>query len=109
MKQTVHINDFHDAFHACGRGNQFSYEGRNALFEFLEQYESDMGEEMELDVIALCCEYAESSVEEIISSFDIYVPEDADDEEKAATVRQYLDMNTFIVGEVGDGFIYQQF
>ena len=42
-----------------GRGEQFSYVGLLALYDYLEQLGDDTGEEMELDVIALCCEYAE--------------------------------------------------
>jgi len=59
MKQTINIYDFQRAFKACGRGDFFSYEGLKALFEYLEEYEEDTGEEVELDVIALCCEYME--------------------------------------------------
>ena len=42
-----------------GRGKQFTYEGLNALFDYLEEYEDGTGETIELDVIALCCEYTE--------------------------------------------------
>jgi tRNA A37 threonylcarbamoyltransferase TsaD len=58
MKTTVNIYDFQRAFKAYDRDN-FSYEGLKALFEHLEQYEDDTGEEVELDVIALCCEFTE--------------------------------------------------
>lgn len=59
MKSTVNESMFHNAFHNMNRENNFSYEGRKALFDYLEQYEQDTGEEVELDVIALCCEYSE--------------------------------------------------
>ncbi len=59
MKQTVNKYDFSDAFIKMGRENNFSYEGRQALFDYLEQYEQETGEEMELDVIALCCDFTE--------------------------------------------------
>jgi hypothetical protein len=59
MKSTVNESQFIDAFTKMNRENNFSYEGRKALFEYLEQYEQDTGEEVELDVIALCCEYSE--------------------------------------------------
>jgi len=57
MFQTINNSDFHDAFIRMGRKENFSYEGRNALFEYLEDYEP----EMELDVVALCCSYSEYS------------------------------------------------
>lgn len=59
MKQTINEHQFIHAFEDMGRGNQFSYEGRAALFAYLTQLEEDTGEEIEFDVIALCCDYAE--------------------------------------------------
>ena len=50
--------DFERAFKNFERDN-FSYDGLKALFEYLEEYEEDTGEEVELDVIALCCDYME--------------------------------------------------
>ena len=50
--------DFERAFKRFERDN-FSYDGLKALFEYLEEYEEGTGEEVELDVIALCCEYME--------------------------------------------------
>ena len=41
------------------RKNNFSYEGLNALYNYLIDYEEDTGEETELDVIGLCCDYTE--------------------------------------------------
>ena len=59
MKQSINEYQFRDAFHKMERGEQFSYDGLSALYDYLEQLEDDIGEEIELDVIALCCEYAE--------------------------------------------------
>jgi len=58
MKQSVNMYDFERAFKNFERDN-FSYDGLKALFEYLEEYGDGMGEEVELDVIALCCEYME--------------------------------------------------
>jgi hypothetical protein len=63
---TIDQNDFRQAFIAYGRGDQFSYEGLNALFDYLEELSEDIGESIELDVIALCCEFSEyADLEEI--------------------------------------------
>jgi len=59
MKTTVSQYDFERAFNDMNRGNQFSYNGKKALFEWLEQLEEDCNQEMELDVIALCCDFTE--------------------------------------------------
>ena len=58
MKTTVNIHSFHRAFEKT-RPSQFSYAGRCELFQYLENMEEDLGEEFELDVIALCCEFTE--------------------------------------------------
>lgn len=65
MIQTITSSDFTTAFHRMGRGEQFTYEGLNALYDYLEDLGDDIGEPIELDVIAFCCEYAEyESLEE---------------------------------------------
>ena len=50
---------FERAFKNMDRGDQFSYDGLKALYEYLEEYEESTGEEIDLDVIALCCDYTE--------------------------------------------------
>ena len=55
MKTTVTQNGFIKAFHDANRGKQFSYNGLCALYDYFEEID----ENMELDVIAICCEYIE--------------------------------------------------
>ena len=59
MKQTVNFYDFDRAFELADRLDNFSYDGRRALFDYLEQYEDDCDIELELDVIGLCCDFTE--------------------------------------------------
>jgi len=59
MIQTLNFYDFACAFADCDRSEQFTYAGLRALFDYLEQYQDDIGEVVELDVVALCCEYSE--------------------------------------------------
>ena len=49
--------DFREEFKIIKK--KFSNEGLKALYEYLERYSEDIGENIELDVIALCCEYSE--------------------------------------------------
>lgn len=58
MKQTINEAQFIQQFKAI-RPENFSYEGLKTIFEYLEDLEQDMGEEYELDVIAICCEFSE--------------------------------------------------
>ena len=39
--------------------NNFSFEGAKALQEYLEQLSDDIGEDIEFDPVAWCCEYSE--------------------------------------------------
>lgn len=57
-------------FRECGREDHFSYEGFNALYNYLEEYSEDTGEEFEIDVIALCCDFTEyESWEEVYNNY----------------------------------------
>ena len=58
MKQTINEYQFRRAFETT-RPNNFSYEGLKALYEYLEEYEEDTEQEIELDVIGLCCDFTE--------------------------------------------------
>ena len=60
MKQIITESQFINAFKSWDTyKNQFSYEGLKALYNYLEELGDDIGEQIELDVIALCCEYSE--------------------------------------------------
>ena len=114
---TIGFCQFCDAFRDNYRNANFSYQGKRALFDYLEQYSEDSGQPVELDVIALCCEYYENDIETIISEYKIDIDTDdfqdldEDDQEKAKTeqVRDYLNDNTIILGEVPGGFVYAAF
>ena len=109
MKTTVSLYDFREAFRTMGRAEQFSYEGLEVLFDYLEQYEDDTGEELELDVIALCCDFYEDTVEAIAANYSIDLTECDDEDEQAEVVREYLEDNGALVGEVTGGFVYRAF
>lgn len=111
--QTLTFCQFCDAFRDMDRQNQFSYAGKQALFDYLEEYSDSTGDPVELDVIALCCEYAEESLEDIIYNYSIDVSEAEGDEDKieyiVEIVRDYLEYHTIIIGEVPGGFVYAVF
>jgi len=111
MKTTVYRDEFHNYFIKAGRDNQFSYEGRNILFDWIEQLDEDTGEETELDVIALCCEFSESTIEELIFDYGYLMDEDAIKDEDY--IREFLNDRTILCGEYeAEGetfFVYQQF
>lgn len=115
MKSTVSFYDFERAFADMGRKDQFTYSGLRVLFEHLEQMEEDTGTEIELDVIALCCEYYEDSACNIADNYRIDLTDldrDADDwdDQVADAIREYLERHTMVCGETDAGdFVYQSF
>jgi len=105
MKMTLSVSDFRDAFRSMGRTGQFSYEGLGLLFDYLEELDPDY----DLDVVELCCEYAEDTINGTAEAYDIDV-DGLDDEEKHDVVMEYLNDHTCVVGECADGaIVYAQF
>jgi hypothetical protein len=88
--QTLNKHQFIDSFKSWDTySNNFSYEGLSELFDYLETFES---EPVELDVVALCCDFTESDVTTI--QHDYQLPEDTTFDE----VLEYLQDNTIVVG-----------
>lgn len=109
MKQTINLFQFRNAFKDMGRTNQFSYDALGLLFNYFEQYEDDTGEEMELDVIAICCEYSEETPEQIAQSYGIEIS-DMYPNDRLQYVNNYLAEHTSVVGITNNAtIIYQQF
>ena len=76
MKQSVTRFDFVDWFRGSDTyKNNFSYNGLNSLFDYFEQLEEDMENEIDFDPIALCCEFSEyenlNEIKENYSSVEI--------------------------------------
>ncbi len=109
MKQTINVYQFRDAFRDMGREDNFSYDGLGVLFDSLESLADDTGQEVELDVIALCCEFSEADADEIASDYGIDVSEAENDEELAEIVLDYLADHTFVCGQTSGTIVFQQF
>jgi hypothetical protein len=109
MKTTVSLHDFRDAFRQCHRASHFSYDGLEILFDYLEQYEEDTGEEIELDVIALCCDFAEEDPRAIAQNYSLDI-EGLTDDELSEKVRDFLEEEGAYIGATDLGMIiYRQF
>lgn len=92
--QRLDFSDFCRAFEECGRGDQFSTDALRMIFDYLDEDDS------ELDVIAICCDFAESSIEELAIEQDVE-PDD---------VRDHMDQSTFVLGETdAETLVYLQF
>lgn len=69
---------FYDAFAKYGRAHQFSYDALDAIFERIEDLECDTEARIELDVIALCCDFTEYTPEEIVDLFGDGTPRESE-------------------------------
>jgi hypothetical protein len=108
MKQSVNFSQFVDAFHAHDRYDNFGYNGLRIIFDYLEDYEDQTGEEIELDVIAICCDYNMMDIEGIVKEYRIDVS-DVDEDELEKFVLEYLNDRTMVLGQCVDGVVFACF
>lgn len=96
MKIThISFSEFCDSFSEQYQNN-FSYEGKRALFDYLENLEEETGEEIELDPIAFCCEYSEyENLEELQNTYNDI--ESMEDLEEHTTVIRIEGTDKFII------------
>ncbi len=110
MKQSINFSQFVDAFHAYGRYDSFGYDALRLIFDYLEQYEQDCNEELELDVIAICCDYTVQGHTGIAQDYNIDLSDaDGDADEEEQIVLEYLNDHTYVLGQCKDGIVYQCF
>ena len=98
MKQNISSSQFVNEIVGDGYSD-ISYEGANALFEYLEELEDSTGEELEFDSVAIRCEWAEyENLEAVLSDYD-----------NIKTLEDLQDNTTVILIEDSDRLIIQQF
>jgi hypothetical protein len=79
MIQTINFYNFQNAFDSI-RPDNFSYHGLRALFDYIEELEDDISEQLELDVIAICCDWTEwESLEDYQEQYSSESMEDIED------------------------------
>jgi hypothetical protein len=107
MKQTVYLDEFRQAFHNMGRGEQFSYEALELIYDYLEESDPDM----ELDVIAICCDFSEGGFLEVANELDDDEDElteeclGLDEEDTAQLIAEKLEDKTLVLGVTSDNSI----
>ena len=71
MISTVSKYEFVDWFRSSDTyANNFTYEGLSALFDYLEELEDGIGEQIKFDPIAICCDFSEyADLQEIKESY----------------------------------------
>jgi hypothetical protein len=95
MKKTIQLHDF---IHCDALKDNFSYDGREALFESLEQYEEDCGIELDFDPIAIRCDFTEfKNIRDFWQYYDRYTYQCMSDIEAETTVIYVENSESFII------------
>jgi hypothetical protein len=105
MKTIVSEYQFVDSFRACGRETQFSVPARRALFAHFENIEEWTDTEIELDPIAVCCDFAEYP-SALSAAKDFGFQDGIDSKDESAL--EWLQNRTQVV-EFDGGVVIQQF
>ena len=108
-RSNISFGEFCDAFRDMGRQDQFTYAGKRALYDYLEEHEDSTGEEVELDVIALCCDYSEySTAVECAAEYSYDFDKDESAEEQEESALEWLQNKTQVI-VFDKGIIIAQF
>ncbi len=110
MKQTINCHEFIDAFDRL-RPDNFSRDALLMMFEYFEEYERDIGVEIEFDPIGICCEYVEEYPHEIVHNYKLEKDiSGMDQEEMIKFLSEYIEESAIFIGITDNGsFVYQQF
>jgi hypothetical protein len=102
--ETIYASDLYHMAFRMGRGHNFGYNGWNAIGEYLEQLSDDLGEDVEIDIVGICCDYSMSEdVGDWWKEYGVYSDIDADEweemdeEEKLEAINDYLQEKTSVV------------
>jgi hypothetical protein len=103
MQQTINLSQFRDAFNRMDRGSQFSYEALELIYDYLEECDPDS----ELDVIAICCEFSEMSLNDVIDAYNINIDYEAN---IYSQVIDYISDHSIYCGDTPQGtLVFAQF
>lgn len=113
--ESLFISRFEDYKRVSTLENQngnFTYKGLRALFEYLDELSEDTGENITLDVIALCCDYNEyKDLDEYLNDYpNNHEPkqEDETNEEFINRIEEEINENTTLIkfdDDLNEGFI----
>jgi hypothetical protein len=81
------------------------------MFTYFEQYEEDVGTEIDFDPIGICCEYVEQFPSEIVRDYQLEKDIDGMDQDQMIKfLTEYIEESAIFIGITSHGsFVYQQF
>lgn len=117
--QELNETYFIERFKEMGRGDQFSYNALQALYNYYDDLSDDTGEDVKLDVIGICCDWYEATAQQIMDEYDLCPMEaienvtDPTDMEETAQAQHdfviaYLEDNTMVI-DCGETILYSAF
>jgi hypothetical protein len=117
--QELNETYFMERFKEMGRGDQYTYEALEALYNYYDSLSEDIGEDIKLDVIAICCDWHESTAQDIFDEYNldpaeaienVIDPEDMDEIKQAQHnfALSYLNDETTAI-DCGDTILYIAF
>lgn len=75
MITTIYRNEFIDTFKKSDTyKNNFTYDGLEALFDYMEELEEGLGEQIEFDMVYIACYYTEFAT--AWDAMELYQPDD---------------------------------
>lgn len=98
MKQSISESYFVDEI-VKDEYNSISVQGARALFDYLEEYERDSGQDIEFDLVAIRCDFSEyENLDAVLGDYD-----------NIKTLEDLQDNTTVIEIEGSDRLIIQAF
>ena len=108
MKQKINEYQFVEGFRAM-RPDQFSMPALRALFAHLEELENDIGEEIEFDVIGICCDYQELTLEDINREYPLMMSDDDEPFDNLKDASAYMEEQTTVIPVSDETILIQNF
>ena len=103
--QTVNPSDLYHLACRMNRGDNYGYDGWRAIGDYLEEISNDLGENIDIDIISICCEYGKAeSVEDFANQYPQFMDEidpeawgDMTEQEKLDCVAEFIADNGSLV------------
>ena len=99
-------------FKKSDRKDQFTRPALSKLYDYLIELTEGIDEDLEMDIIALCCEWTEyDDSDELMESWgdDVGQGDKIDEEEQLTKVIEYLEANTTILQVDGGSYLVMEF
>jgi hypothetical protein len=110
MKQNVLEKDFVRAFEESSYNKNFSKKGLVSLFAHLEELEDQIGEEIELDLVAIASDYTEYlNWSKIERDFNNIITPEMSPESKLKALKKHIEVEIVVVDLDEGDIIFHSF